>query len=55
MFDQIDNKTEAHVADSIRMVAQAVTVQVRITGWSVAVGAAGFGIGWLAWGLGKLF
>ena len=41
--DQIDNKTEAHVA-----------LSVRLAGFGVLVGGVGFGIGWLLWGLSKL-
>jgi len=41
--DQIDNKTEAHVAASVRVAAL-----------GVVAGGVGFGLGWLLWGLSKL-
>lgn len=48
--DQIDNKTEASVANSISTVARAI----RIACYSIAFGAGCFGLGFLLWGISRL-
>jgi len=45
--DQIDNKTEAHVAMSVRIAAWGL-------GLGALIGGVGFGVGVFLWGISRL-